>query len=74
MMVPVGVVPVTSMEPGGKAEKQLSHHPLVLFSNLPNDHGHFDEVQLEFKSKFRKTKMTMSHKSPCVSAYMNFNV
>ena len=22
----------------------LPHHPLVLCSNIPNDHGHFDEV------------------------------
>jgi len=32
----------------------MPHHSLVLCSNLPNDHGHFDEVKLEFKTKFRK--------------------
>ena len=35
---------------GGKQKKlphrpnDLPHRPLVLFTNLPNDHGHFDEV------------------------------
>ena len=51
--------------PGGKQNKKLPrrqndrpHHPLVLCSNLPDDHGHFNEVNLEFKTKLRKTKMT----------------
>ena len=46
---------------GGKQKKKLPRRPndlphrhLVLYLNLPNDHGHFDEVQLEFKTKFRK--------------------
>ena len=29
---------------GGSRRKKLPHRPLVLCSNLPNDHGHFDEV------------------------------
>ena len=35
-------------------QKKLPRRPLVLCSNLPNDHGNFDEVYLQFKTKFRK--------------------
>ena len=45
---------------GEKQKTKLPHRPndlphrlLVLCSNLPNAHGHFNEVQLEFKTKFR---------------------
>ena len=44
---------------GGGSRKTLPHRtddlphlPKVLCSNLPSDHGHFDEVKLEFKAKF----------------------
>ena len=46
---------------GGGSRKKLPHRlndlpyrPLVLCSNLPNDHGHFDEELLEFQIKFRE--------------------
>ena len=29
---------------GGGGEKKHPHRPLVLCPNLPDDHGHFDEV------------------------------
>ena len=42
--------------PGGGSRKKLPHRPPVLCSNLPNDHGHFDEVYLEFQTKFRENR------------------
>ena len=48
----------------------LPHRPLILCSNLPNAHGYFDEVLLEFKTKFRKTKMTTYRKKfLCICLY-----
>ena len=47
---------VLTSDQGGKQKKvphyrnDLPHYPLVLCSDLPNDHGHFDEVC--FFSKF----------------------
>ena len=51
---------------GKKAEilphrpNELPHRSLVLCSKLSNDHGHFDEVWLEFKTKFRKKGSTIA--------------
>ena len=45
------IIPTQSIGAGGKQKKKLPrrpkdlpHHSLVLCSNLPNDHGHFNEV------------------------------
>ena len=69
-----------TLKQGGQQKKKQPHRlndlpcrPLVLCSNLPNDHGYFNEVQLEFKTNFEKQKLLFHVKSSCVSACINFH-
>ena len=51
---------VRKKESCNRRPNDLPHRPLVLCSNLPTDHVHFDEVQLELKTKFRKKGSTIA--------------
>ena len=47
---------VSEWDQGGKAEKNLPHHPLVLCWNLPNDHGHLMKYSLNSRPNFEEKK------------------